>query len=125
MRIIGHGIDAVAVARIARLIDEHGPRFLDRCFTPAEQAYADDSRRRVEHLAARFAAKEAVLKALGTGLSGGIAWTEIGVVRNASGGPRVELTGAAARSAAHVREWFLSISHTGGLAFASAIAVGE
>lgn len=126
MSIIGHGIDLVEVARIRAMLDEHGQRFLDRCFTPAEQAYKADSRRRIEHLAARFAAKEAVLKALGTGLTGGIAWTDIEVVSTASGAPQIVLHGSARAAAASlgITSWVISLTHTDSLAMASVIALG-
>jgi holo-[acyl-carrier protein] synthase len=81
MRIIGHGIDIVETARIARLVEEHGEHFLARCFTSTERAYAQDKRREIEHLAGRFAAKEAVLKVLGTGLGQGMAWTDVEIRR--------------------------------------------
>lgn len=124
--IIGHGIDAVEVARIASMIDRHGERFLARCFTEAERSYAESSRRRVEHYAARFAAKEAILKATGTGWSRGVAWTDAEVTREPSGRPGVRLHGAAARVAQElgVTRWVLSLTHTATLAFASAIAEG-
>lgn len=126
MRIIGHGIDLVHVERIARLRDEHGGRFLERCFTPGERAHAGDGPRRDEHLAARFAAKEAVLKALGTGWSQGIGWTDVEVVTDSQGCPGVRLHAHAGRVAESrgVTGWSLSLSHTGGLAIASAIATG-
>ncbi|MEQ8844156.1 MAG: holo-ACP synthase [Phycisphaerales bacterium] len=126
MSIVGHGIDLVEVARIERLLGEHGDRFLERVFTHGEQAYARDARRRVEHLAARFAAKEAVLKALGTGWRHGIAWTDVEVVRDAAGQPGVALSGEALNWAekAGVGGWRLSLSHTAGFAAASAIALG-
>lgn len=91
MAIVGHGIDAAEVARIGAMIDRHGERFLSRCFTAGERAYADASKRRVEHYAARFAAKEAILKCLGTGWSRGVAWTDAEVVREPSGKPGVAL----------------------------------
>lgn len=126
MHVVGHGVDLVEVARIGAMLDEHGQRFLDRCFTPAEQAYKADTRRRVEHLAARFAAKEAVLKALGTGLTGGIAWTDIEVVAEPNGSPRIALRGAAAAAASvlGVKSWLVSLSHTDAHAMASVIALG-
>lgn len=126
MRIIGHGIDITEVARIGAMISEHGDRFLERCFTPLEQAYAGDRKRRDEHLAGRFAAKEAVLKALGTGWQNGIAWTDVEVVLLPSGQPTVKLTGHAARIAGElgVTDWSLSISHIQTHAVASAIATG-
>ena len=125
----GHGIDLVEKCRIQHLIDSHGERFLDRVFTPDERAYADNARkptRRLEHLAGRFAAKEAILKVLGTGWSGGIGWTDAEVVRLATGQPTVRLHGEAARlaDAAGIRHWLISISHTDTHAMASAIATG-
>lgn len=122
--IVGHGVDLVDVPRIARLLAEHSDRFLSRCFTPAEAAYEHGSARYHEHLAARFAAKEAVLKALGCGLTSGIHWTEIEVVRDDAGAPGVRLTGEAAAVAARrgIGAWHLSLSHTSSLAMASVIA---
>lgn len=126
MAIVSHGVDLVEVARIASLLEEHGQRFLDRCFTAAEQAYAQDNRRRAEHLAGRFAAKEAVLKALGTGLSDGIAWTDVEVVRLDSGKPTIHLHARALEIASGlgIERWHLSISHTAGHAMASVVAEG-
>ena len=127
MSIVGHGIDLVEVARIRAMVDEHGQRFLDRCFTPGEQAYNFESRRRFEHLAARFAAKEATLKALGTGLTGGIAWTDIEVISTPNGAPRLALRSAAATAASVVgaNSWLISLSHTDTHAVASVIAIGR
>ena len=124
MAIVGHGIDAAEVARIGAMIDRHGDRFLDRCFTKGERTYADASKRRVEHYAARFAAKEAILKCLGTGWSRGVAWTDAEVVREPSGKPGVALHGVAAKIADElgIARWSLSLTHTSELAFASAIA---
>jgi holo-[acyl-carrier protein] synthase len=127
MHILGHGIDLVDVARIGEMIDRHGDRFLQRCFTDVERAYCEAStKRRHEHLAARFAAKEAVLKALGTGWRDGIAWTDIEVVREPSGRPTVKLTGEAANIASRlgVQHWHVSLTHTETQAMASAIATG-
>ncbi len=127
MTLIGHGIDLVETERIAHMLREHGQRFLDRCFTSREQAYcAVSNKRQVEHLAGRFAAKEAVLKAIGTGWRGGIAWTDIEVVRHDSGQPGIVLSGECERIADKlgVRSWLLSISHVTTHATASAIAVG-
>lgn len=127
MHVIGHGIDLVEVARIAGMVERHGERFLDRVFTPGERAYSERSvKRRDEHLAARFAAKEAVLKAIGTGWRSGIAWTDVEVVREPSGAPGVRLAGVAAEVADRlgVAGWLLSLTHAGGFASASAIALG-
>ncbi|MGI9013922.1 MAG: holo-ACP synthase [Phycisphaerales bacterium] len=127
--IIGHGIDAVEVSRIAGMLAEHGNRFRDRCFTSAEQAYCDaNPRRTAEHFAARFAAKEAVFKALGTGWRDGMAWTDIEVVRdNASGRPSIALHNAALRCAGErgIGGWHVSLTHTQTLAMASVIAVPQ
>jgi holo-[acyl-carrier protein] synthase len=126
MPILGHGIDIVETTRIARLIDEHGAHFLDRVFTAAEQAYCDvNKKRRLEHYAGRFAAKEAVLKVLGTGWRGGIAWTDVEVVKDPSGQPLVVLTGECLRIAKQIgiSRWHLSISHIETHATASAIGM--
>ena len=126
MSIIGHGIDIVETARIRHLFEEHGERFTDRVFTPIEQAYANrSSKRRFEHLAGRFAAKEAVLKVLGTGWRGGIAWTDIEIRNEASGQPVVHLTGECARIAEKlgIARWLVSISHIETHATASAIGM--
>lgn len=128
MRILGHGVDIVETERVARLLDDHGERFLHRCFTEHEQAYAAaNAKRRLEHLAGRFAAKEAILKALGTGWSGGVAWTDAEVVRPDKGPPTVRLHGRCAELAGErgISQWWLSISHIRSHAVASALAVGE
>ena len=126
--ILGHGLDLTDTDRIAHLLDEHGERFLSRCFTADERAYGEThAKRRVEVYAARFAAKEAVLKALGTGLAGGIQWTDVEVVRDALGKPGVKLHGKAAQVADErgITSWSLSLTHVRGMAAASAIASGE
>jgi len=125
--IVGHGIDLVENRRIAEMLDAHGDRFVERCFTEAERRYADAARqRRVERYAARFAVKEAVLKALGTGWRDGIAWTDIELVTLPSGAPTIRLSGRSAEvaDALGVIEWSASVSHTSDYAVASAIAIG-
>lgn len=125
MAIVGHGIDLVENARIAALLEAHAERFTERCFTVTERAYADQALRlRVERYAVRFAAKEAVLKALGTGWTDGIAWTDMEVLRLPSGEPRLLLTGRVAEIAGERRitQWWLSLTHTHGWSMASAIA---
>ena len=127
MNIIGHGIDLVEIDRIERMREEHGQAFLDRCFTSGEQAYAESAPRvRAERYAARFAAKESILKAFGTGLREGIAWIDMDVTRNDLGAPSIRLTGEAATLAARmgITEWRISLTHTADLAMASVIAVG-
>ena len=122
-----HGIDIIDVPRIEAMLEKHGDHFINRCFTIVEQKAADVSSKqtRAERFAARYAAKEAVLKALGTGLSGGIEWIEIGVVRG-GGAPTIELTGRAQEVAkvAGIEEWRLSLSHTASIAIASVIGFG-
>lgn len=127
MEIHGAGIDLVEVQRIKSMIEDHGQRFLDRCFTSDEQAYCDDAtKRRFERYAARFACKEAVLKVLGTGWRDGIAWTDIEVKREPSGRPRLSITGRCAEIAADIgiTSWQISMSHTDTLAIASALGCG-
>lgn len=121
--IVGHGIDLVETRRIADLLDRHGERFLARVYTPHELDTALPHRRRVEHLAGLFAAKEAVSKALGTGITG-FHWTDLEIVHRPSGQPTIHLHGqAAAVASSHgIASWCLSITHTRDLAVASAIA---
>ena len=126
MSIVGHGIDIVETARIRHLHEEHGQHFLDRVFTTEEQEYClANPKRYFEHLAGRFAAKEAVLKVLGTGWRGGIAWTDIEVAKEPSGQPRIVLTGECARIANQlgIARWHVSISHIETHATASAIGL--
>jgi holo-[acyl-carrier protein] synthase len=126
VRIVRHGIDIVDVPRVQRLVQREGGRFLQRCFTPGERAHGERSLRHVEHLAARFAAKEAAFKALGTGWSDGIAWTDVEVVSGPAGAPSLRVTGRAADVAARlgITAWLVSLSHTRDLAVASVIALG-
>ena len=95
--IIGIGSDITDVRRIAKVLDRHGERFVDRIFTPIERAKAEKRRNRVETYAKRFAAKEACAKALGTGFRAGVWWRDMGVVNLPSGRPTLELTGGARR----------------------------
>jgi holo-[acyl-carrier protein] synthase len=126
MPIVGHGIDIVETDRIRKLHAEHGQRFLDRCFTPSEQAYcARNPKRYFEHLSGRFAAKEAILKVLGTGWRGGIAWTDMEILPEPSGQPRLVLSGECLRIAKNqgIARWHISISHIETHATASAIGL--
>jgi holo-[acyl-carrier protein] synthase len=95
--ILGIGSDITDVRRIAKVMERHGDRFLNRVFTPIERAKADRRRNRAETYAKRFAAKEACAKALGTGLHAGVWWRDMGVVNLPSGRPTMELTGGAKR----------------------------
>jgi holo-[acyl-carrier protein] synthase len=121
--IVGSGIDAVEIARIQRAWDRYGARFLDRVFVEAEQAYCLRKRNAAESLAARFAAKEAAAKALGTGISFGVNWLEFEVVRELSGRPSLKFHGRAAQIAGRlgVTHSALSITHTALLSFASVL----
>ena len=120
---IGIGSDLVDIARFRRSL-ERTPGLRDRLFRPAERAYADLRQDPTERYAVRFAAKEAVLKALGLGL-GAIAMYDIEVVRDGLGPPRLVLHGAAAEVAreAGVRRWLVTMSHTSTLAQATVVAL--
>jgi holo-[acyl-carrier protein] synthase len=121
--IVGSGIDVAEIGRIQQSISRHGSRFLDRIFTPAEQAYCLRKRNGAESFAARFAAKEAAAKALGTGISRGVTWIEIEVARERGGRPTLQLHGRAAERAARmgVAHIALSLTHTAALAMASVV----
>jgi holo-[acyl-carrier protein] synthase len=121
--IVGSGIDMVEIRRIQHSMDRHGKRFLDRVYTAAEQAYCLRKRNSAESFAARFAAKEAGAKALGTGISYGVSWLEIEVVREPSGRPTLRFHGRAAQFAKRlgVVRTALSITHTAELAMASVV----
>ena len=127
MKIIAHGIDLVDCPRIEKMLERHGRRFLDRVFSQAEQDYAAEAKNRIEKLAGRFAAKEAVLKMLGTGWRGKIAWTDIEVLGNSLGRPIVTLTGEVKKIAdtMDIEEVSLSISHTANFVMASAVAIAQ
>jgi len=123
--IISIGTDSIEVERVARAVDHPrwGERFRLRVFTSGEIAYCLRRRRNAESFAARFAAKEAVMKALGTGYAKGVWWRDIEVVRT-SGAPRLVLHGGAAARAATlgIRRWHLTLTHTAGQALATVIA---
>ena len=127
MKVVSHGVDLVDCLRLREAIDRHGRKFLDRVFTPAELAYCLGRKRETEHLAGRFAAKEAVLKVLGTGWRNGIKWTDVEILNEPSGQPRVRLHDECKRLAAEqgLSEVLISISHIQTHAIASAIGVGE
>lgn len=128
MQVIAHGVDLVEVARIASMLAIHGDRFPMRCFTESERAYADSALGlRAQRYAARFAAKEAVLKALGTGWRSGITWKDIEVSRLPTGEPGLRLRGRCAEIAAGLRiaRWHVSLSHTTASAIASVLACGR
>ena len=127
MEVVAHGIDLVDCPRIDQMVKHHGQRFIDRVFTAAEQAYADSKKNRIEKLAGRFAAKEAILKLVGTGWRGKIAWTDIEIVNNSAGQPEVTLRGEVKKLAGKLRIKHISVSitHTANFAIASAVALAE
>ena len=127
MEIVAHGIDLVDFPRIEEMIKRHGERFLNRVFTATEQAYAEANKNEIEKLAGRFAAKEAVLKLMGTGWRGKIAWTDIEIVNNPAGQPEVVLCGEVKKIADKlgIKHISVSITHTANFAIASAVALTE
>jgi holo-[acyl-carrier protein] synthase len=124
--IVGTGIDIVEVPRIAQAIARFGDRFLHRIFTPGEIRYCDSKQNRAERYAARFAAKEAGLKAIGTGWRLGVAWKELEVRREPGGRPTLVFSGRAAEfaTALGAKRACLSLSHTGEHAIAQVILEG-
>ena len=126
MRILGIGVDLVEVPRVQRALARWGERFVARIFTESERLRAGEGPNRVLRLAARFAAKEAVMKALGTGRKG-VSWREIEVTNDPAGRPRVRLWGRAARVARkkRIREVHVSLTHGHEYAAAFAVAEGE
>jgi holo-[acyl-carrier protein] synthase len=119
--ILGTGIDLAEVPRVRAAIERYGRRFIERIYTPAEIAYVERKANRYERYAARFAAKEAGMKAIGTGWRHGVRWQDFEVVNLPSGRPTLELHGVAARVAERlgVRAISLSLTHTAqqGMAF--------
>ena len=121
--IVGSGIDIAEVPRIAEAIERHGQRFLHRVFTEGEIAYCDSKANRIERYAARFAAKEAGMKALGTGWNHGVRWRDVEVCRQPGGRPTLVFHGKAAEFAAKLgtKNIALSLSHTAEQAIAQVI----
>lgn len=119
MRIVGTGIDLVEVPRFEKAARKGGRRFVGRLFTPGELAYASEHRAKAQHLAVRFAAKEAVVKALGAPKGLGLEWKDLEIVRAASGQPQVLFHGTMKRWSRY--QVHLSLTHTAQYAVASAI----
>lgn len=121
--IVGTGIDITEVARIAAAIERYGERFLRRVFTPREVEYCRSKRNANERFAARFAAKEAGMKAIGTGLRRGVTWQDVEVTHQPGGRPTLVFTGKAAEFAAKlgVKQVALSLTHTEETAMAQVI----
>ena len=124
--ILGTGVDLAEVDRIRAAIGRYGRRFIERIYTPAEIAYVEKKANRFERYAGRFAAKEATMKALGTGWSRNVGWSEIEVVRQRGQAPTIKLRGKAAEFARKrgITGFHLSITHTGTTAMAHVIAEG-
>ncbi len=121
--IVGIGVDIVDISRIRSMLDRYGERFLSRVYTERETAYAMRGAKAAERLAGRFAVKEAVMKALGTGKSQGILWRDVETIRGPYGKPEVHLHGQAVKWAKWRRGGALhvSITHDGGKAMAFVI----
>jgi holo-[acyl-carrier protein] synthase len=124
--ILGIGTDLIEIARIAESIRRYGDRFLQRIFTSREIEYCQRKKNAAESFAARFAAKEAGAKALGTGISHGVGWLELEVTREPSGKPGLQLSGRAAERASglSVARVSLSLTHTAELALAVVVMEG-
>ncbi len=127
MRIIGHGIDLVSIQSIKEELHSPNKRWADQFCSADEREQADAPPVHYRYYAGRFAGKEAVVKALGTGFAGDITWRGIEVLRLENGAPYVRFSDEAQALAASlgITDWFISISYSGDMAMASAIAVGE
>lgn len=127
MTVVGIGTDIVECLRVAKMIERHGELFLTRVFTSHEIEYCTARKAATQHYAGRFAAKEAVLKALGTGWTRGLHWRDIEVRNEMGGKPKIALSGAARELAEKlgIIEMHISISHCRTHATAYALAVGR
>jgi holo-[acyl-carrier protein] synthase len=127
MRIQGIGADIVECLRIAQMIERHGELFLQRVFTPHEIAYCQDRKAATQHFAGRWAAKEAVLKAMGTGWTRGIAWQDVEVRNEFGGKPQIVLGGGAREICGNlgIERVMITISHCRHYATAYALAVND
>ena len=127
MKIIGIGTDITECNRIENMIDKHRDHFLRHVFTEQEIAYSSTKKRSAEHFAGRWAAKEAMLKAIGTGWISGITWKDVEIRNEPGGKPSIELSGGAKKIADElgVMEIHLSISHCSTHAIAQVIAVSD
>jgi holo-[acyl-carrier protein] synthase len=127
MGIVGHGIDIADIESFGRLLDDREGDFFVRCFTESERLSVNDTINSIQRLAGKFAAKEAVAKALGTGFDGSVAPSDIEVLSTDKGDPIINLHGGAAEAAAglHISKWWVSISHSPIVAIASVIALSD
>jgi len=127
MNLLGIGIDVVEVDRVKASLDEFGERFVQRIFTPVEREYCEKQKKPELHYAARFAAKEAVAKAFGTGIGKEIGWLDMEIIRRETGEPEVQLSGGGAsyaetRGAVEVK---VSLTHAKHYAAANAVVMGR
>lgn len=124
-QVLATGIDLVGIERFRRALERHGERFLERVFTPGERAECSGRADPARHLAARFAAKEAVFKVLGTGWGRGVGWQDVEVTADEYGRPACKLKGAALSHLEGLggRAVLVSLAHEGDLAVAQALAV--
>jgi holo-[acyl-carrier protein] synthase len=127
MRVIGHGIDVVEVASIKKELDSPNKKWADQFCSTVEREQADSPPVHSRYYAGRFAGKEAVAKALGTGFAGEVTWRSIEILRRETGAPYVRLSDDALAFAKSlgITDWYISISHCGETTTASAIAIGE
>jgi holo-[acyl-carrier protein] synthase len=127
MRIIGHGIDVVPVAAIKQYLESPDQKWQEKVYSPTERSQADKPPIHWRYYAGRFAGKEAVAKALGTGFAGDITWRDIEILRRRNGKPYVRVTRGVLAFAKRlgISGWLISISHSGELTTASVIALGE
>ena len=125
MNILGIGTDIIEVPRIGKMIEQHGELFLRRVYTEREIRYCQGRKHAFEHFAGRWAAKEAILKAIGTGWARGICWTDMEIRRDAMSGPKVLVRGGARDAAIQrgIGDILISISHCRTYATATAIAL--
>ena len=127
MAILGIGTDIVECLRIAQMVERHGELFITRVYTPLEIEYCQSRKQATQHFAGRWAAKEAVLKALGTGWRRGISWRDVEVRNIRTGSPTIALYGGARDYMEHagIAQVLISISHCRSHATAYAVALGE
>jgi len=125
MNVFGVGVDVVETERIASAIEKTGEAFLKRCFTEGERAYCDPQKFAAAHYAARFAAKEAIAKAFGTGIGKDLGLLDMDIIRHDSGQPELVLSGAGKAFAERhgITEVKISLSHTRKYAVANAVAI--
>ncbi len=127
MSLVGIGIDVVEVSRIRSSMDEFGVKFLARIFTKRERDYCERQKMPEMHYAARFAAKEAISKAFGTGIGKDVSWLDMEIIKKSSGEPEVQLSGAAALKAKEVKagQVMVSLTHSKDYAAANAVIIAS